>query len=708
MKKASKGSGGKSSASTSGTAGYPQRPKPAPRKKKSTAKAASRQSPARRTAKGKRKSRRNSGILTPILNWGGAVALWCLLLGGLFLGYFAYTLPDISGIGVIEKRPSMVLQTADGIRYSTYGDLYGDMLPIEDIPENIKQAVLATEDSHFYDHFGLNPVSLVRAAWRNYEAGRVVQGGSTVTQQLAKNLFLTPERTLGRKIRETLLAFWLEAEYSKDEILALYLNRVYFGSGTYGIDAATRKYFSKPAPEMTMAEAAMLAGLLKAPSYYAPTRNLERAQDRASVVLNRMVVEDYLTPEEAEKIRANPAVLVNASQDFRNVRYYADWVVSEVQAYIGRTGKDLVITTTLDLEMQADAERAIEARLKAEGTAMDVSQGAFVAMSPTGAVKAMVGGRAYSESVYNRATVARRQPGSVFKTVVYLAGFENGLAPDDIFNDSPINIDGWQPNNYTNKYNGAMSLREAFARSINTVAVKVTEQVGRDKVAGMAKNLGLTGNFPLHPSISLGTYEVSLLEMTAAHAVIANGGTTVLPYGVLQIREKDGPVLYQRQTSGQGKVISAATINKMQDVMSATIQWGTGKAANPGFAAAGKTGTTQDYRDAWFIGFTPDLVAGVWFGNDDGSATKRVNGSNLPAITWKDFITHSETSHAVAFNQLEEEKSTDSIWDRIVNAFSNRNSASQSSGGGAPVSDNLKIPEKKDSFDYLEKQRQMP
>ena len=229
----------------------------------------------------------------------------------------------------------MVLQTADGIRYSTYGDLYGDMLPIEEIPENIKQAVLATEDSHFYDHFGLNPVSLVRAAWRNYEAGRVVQGGSTITQQLAKNLFLTPERTLGRKIRETLLAFWLEAEYSKDEILALYLNRVYFGSGTYGIDAATRKYFSKPAPEMTMAEAAMLAGLLKAPSYYAPTRNLERAQDRASVVLNRMVVEDYLTATEAEKIRANPAILVNASGDFRNVRYFADWVVSEVQAYIG-------------------------------------------------------------------------------------------------------------------------------------------------------------------------------------------------------------------------------------------------------------------------------------------------------------------------------------------------------------------------------------
>ncbi|MEX0582294.1 MAG: PBP1A family penicillin-binding protein, partial [Sneathiella sp.] len=683
MKKASKGSGGKSSASRPGAANYPQRPKPAVKKRKSATKATPIRRPGRATGKGKRKSQRSSGILTPIVNWGGAVVLWTFLIGGLFISYFAYTLPDISGIGVIEKRPSMVLQTADGIRYSTYGDLYGDMLPIEEIPENIKQAVLATEDSHFYDHFGINPVSIIRAAWRNYEAGRVVQGGSTITQQLAKNLFLTPDRTLGRKIRETLLALWLETEYTKDEILALYLNRMYFGSGTYGIDAASRKYFSKPAPEMTVAEAAMLAGLLKAPTYYAPTRSLERAQGRASVVLTRMVDENYLTEAEAAKIRENPASLINASKDFRNVRYFADWVVSEVQAYIGRTDKDLVITTTLDVEMQADAERALEARLKSDGKQMDVSQGAFVAMSPNGAVKAMVGGRSHSESVFNRATVARRQPGSVFKTVVYLAGFENGLAPDDIFNDGPINIDGWAPSNYTNQYNGAMSLREAFARSINTVAVKVTEQVGRDKVAGMAKNLGLTGNFPLHPSISLGTYEVTLLEMTAAHAVIANGGTAVLPYGVIEIREKDGPVLYSRQTSGQGRIVSAGTINKMQDVMSAAIQWGTGKVANPGFAAAGKTGTTQDYRDAWFIGFTPDLVAGVWFGNDDGSATRRVNGSNLPAITWKDFITHSETSHAVAFNRVEDEKSTDSIWDRIVSAFSRKIAARESVGSDA-------------------------
>ncbi|MDF2367363.1 transglycosylase domain-containing protein [Sneathiella sp.] len=704
MKKASKGPGRRKPAARPGSNAYPQRPKPARSKK--SAKATSGRSPKKAaTRRPRKKAQKSSGLWGPIVNWGGAIALWGLLIGGIFIGYFAYTLPDISGIGEIEKRPSMVLQTRDGIRYSTYGDLYGDMLPIHAMPDNIKQAVLATEDSHFYNHFGLNPISLVRAAWRNYEAGRVVQGGSTITQQLAKNLFLTPERTLGRKIRETLLAFWLEAEYSKDEILALYLNRMYFGSGTYGIDAASRKYFSHPATELTTAEAAMLAGLLKAPSYYAPTRSLERAQGRASVVLTRMVDEDYLSEADAAKIRAKPAVLINASRDFRNVRYFADWVVSEVQAYIGRTDKDLVITTTLDLAMQGDAERAIEARLKAEGTKMAVNQGAFVAMTPDGAVSAMVGGRSYAESVYNRATVARRQPGSVFKTIVYAAAFENGLSPDDVFNDGPVNIDGWTPENYTKLYNGDMSLREAYARSINTVAVRVTERVGRDKVAGMAKNLGLTGNFPLHPSISLGTYEVSLLEMTAANAVIANGGQAVLPYGVLQIREKGGPVLYQRQTSGQGRIISAATINKMQDVMTATIKWGTGKAANPGFAAAGKTGTTQDYRDAWFIGFTPDLVAGVWFGNDDGSATKRVNGSNLPAVTWKDFITHSETSQAIAFSRQEEENSGTSIWDKIVQAFSSKNAPA---AGGTNTPADLNTPEKKDSFDYMDKQRQQP
>ncbi len=700
MKKASKGSARRPSLNLPGSSTYPQR-----KKRKAATKAASgkRQGQARKAAPKSKPAKKpaRSGWARPILNWGGTAVLWSLLLGGIVLGYYAYTLPDISGIGVIEKRPSMVLQTADGTRYTTYGDLYGEMLPIERIPDVMKQAVLATEDSHFYDHFGINPISLTRAAWRNYQAGRVVEGGSTITQQLAKNLFLTPERTLSRKIRELLLAFWLEADYTKDEILALYLNRMYFGSGTYGIDAAARKYFSKSATGLSTAEAAMLAGLLKAPSYFAPTLSLERAQGRASVVVNRMLEEDYLSETEAKAVLDNPAVLRNASRDFRNVRYYSDWVVSEVQAYIGRTEKDLIITTTLDLKMQADAETALEARLKADGKSRAVSQGAFIAMSPNGAVRAMVGGRSYSKSVFNRATIARRQPGSVFKTVVYLAGFEHGLAPDDTFTDSPVNIDGWKPRNYTKKYNGDMSLREAYARSINTVAIKVTEEIGREKVADMATNLGLSGKFPLHPSISLGTNEVSLLEMTTAHAIIANGGTRVLPYGVLEIREKNGEVLYKRQSSGQGRIISARTVNKMQDVMTATIKWGTGKAANPGFAAAGKTGTTQDYRDAWFIGFTPNLVAGVWFGNDDGSTTNRVNGSNLPAVAWRDFIEHTSTSQPISFAKLEEDLDTESLWQKIVRTFSGNQG--DSTGPGTS-----KTNRKNDSFDYLNEDNERP
>lgn len=695
MKKASKRPKRKPSLTAPGQSAYPQRRTGRPAKKASARSQSAR--PSKKTAKRKAPAKAAARSWTgSVVNWGGAAVVWGVLFVGLILGYYAYTLPDISGIGVIEKRPSIILQTADGTRYTTYGDLYGEMLPIENIPDVMKQAVLATEDSHFYDHFGINPLSLTRAAWRNYQAGKVIEGGSTITQQLAKNLFLTPERTFSRKMRELLLAFYLEAEYSKDEILALYLNRMYFGSGTYGIDAAARKFFSKSATGLSTAEAAMLAGLLKAPSYYAPTLSLERAQKRARVVVSRMVAEDYLSEPQAQAILTNPAVLRNAAEGFRNIRYYSDWVVSEVQSYIGRTEKDLIVTTTLDLKMQADAERALEARLKADGKAKEVSQGAFVAMSPGGAVRAMVGGRSYSKSVYNRATIARRQPGSVFKTIVYLAGFEQGLTPDDMFNDGPVNIDGWTPRNYTKKYNGDMTLRDAYARSVNTVAIKLTETIGREKVADMATSLGLTGKFPLHPSISLGTNEVSLLEMTAAHAIIANGGTRVLPYGVLEIREEGGPVLYSRQTSGQGRILSAGTINKMQDVMTATVKWGTGKAANPGFAAAGKTGTSQGYRDAWFIGFTPELVAGVWYGNDDGSRTNRVSGGNLPAIAWRDFIQHSSKTHAAAFTAVTDDAGTESLWQKIVRSFSSKPSA-ETTKNTAPAS------QKRGSYDYMDK-----
>jgi penicillin-binding protein 1A len=681
MKKpTSKGSGGKAGVKRPARTQYDQRTPPqGPKRKKTTSK------PGKPTSDKAAKPTSGHGIVATLFNWGGTVILWGILFVGIVMGYFAYSLPDISGIDVIEKRPSMVLKASNGTRFATYGDLYGRLLKPDQIPERMKEAILATEDVHFYNHFGINPFSLMRAAWRNYQAGRVVEGGSTLTQQLAKNLFLTPERSIQRKIREVLLAFWLEANYSKDELLALYLNRVYFGSGTYGIDAATRKYFAKDISKLTTAEAAMLAGLVKAPTYYAPTVNLKRAQQRSTVVMRRMQDVGYLTKAEADKLVKNPAILRHAGSNFRNVRYFSDWVVAEVRAFIGRTEDDLEIITTLDLSQQKAAEQSIEKQLAKNAKKFKVSQAALVAMTPRGAVTAMVGGRYYSKSPFNRATSARRQPGSVFKTVVYAAGFENGRSPEDIYVDGPINIGGWKPKNYTKRYKGPMNLRDAYAQSINTVAIKLTEDIGRGRVADMAQKLGLTGKFPTHPSISLGTNEVTLLEMTAAYGVIANGGRGVIPFGVQEIRNSRGKIIYQRQSSGRGQMLSGRTVNQMRDVMGATMNLGTGRAANPGFAAAGKTGTTQGYRDAWFIGFTPTTIAGVWFGNDNGAATKKVTGSNLPSYTWKTFMTGISGKSAPKLFVAVKEKPADdqnSIWQKIVQTFSSSSNPTRTNPGG--------------------------
>jgi len=672
MKKPSSKTPGKKAPSS-----YDQRT-PAPKKKPAASKTAKKSTPKKKTAKPAAtppKARNN--LIRGMVNWGGTLVLWGILIVGIVFGYFAYTLPDISGIDIIEKRPSLVLKSVDNVRFATYGDLYGRMLKPEQIPERMKQAVLATEDAHFYTHFGINPLSLIRAMWRNYQAGRIVEGGSTITQQLAKNLFLTPKRNIQRKIREVLLAFWLEATYSKEEILALYLNRMYFGSGTFGIDAATRKYFAKDIKNLSTVEAAMLAGLLKAPTYYAPTANIKRAQKRSTVVLRRMQSVGYLTDAEANKMVKSPAILRNAGSNFKNVRYFSDWVVTEVRALLGRTEQDLVITTTLDMALQKAAEKSVEKQLSKNGKSYKVTQAALIALSPDGDVKAMVGGRSYSSSAFNRATSARRQPGSIFKTIVYTAGFEAGRSPDDIYVDGPININGWKPKNYTRRYAGRMTLRDAYAKSINTVAIKLGEDVGRGNIAKMAAKMGLTGKMATHPSISLGTNEVTLLEISAAYAVIANGGKGVLPFAVLEVRNRHGKLLYKRNSSGLGRMISGQTVNKMRDVMTTALKSGTGRAANPGFAAAGKTGTTQDYRDAWFIGFTPDLVTGVWFGNDNGAATKKVTGSNLPSFAWKDFMIRAKGKREPTVFVAATEKATPSqgsIWDRIVQTFSSSDS----------------------------------
>jgi penicillin-binding protein 1A len=496
--------------------------------------------------------------------------------------------------------------------------------------------VIATEDRRFYRHFGIDLIALARAALVDLRAGRVVQGGSTITQQIAKNVFLTPERSLKRKVQEALLALWLERRFSKDQLLTIYLNRVYLGAGSYGVEAAARQYFGKPASKLGLAEAAMIAGLPKAPSRYAPTRDLAQARARAAVVLDNMVAAGRLARAEADAAKARPAA-VSGAYGGSAARYFADWVIDQVPAFVGPTARDLVVHTTLD----AAAQRAAEAAVAGLGERGSVGQAALVAMTPDGAVRAMVGGRDYAASQFNRATQARRQPGSAFKIAVYAAALEAGFAPDDAFADVPVEVAGWSPRNYGGIYLGEITLTTAFAKSSNSVAVQLAERVGRRRVIEVARRLGIASPLSPQPSLALGAGEVTLLELTGAYAVVANGGRSVIPYGIDEIRARDGTVLYRRAGSGPGRALSAAAARTLDSLLRAVVREGTGRRAALAVPAAGKTGTSQDFRDAWFIGYRPGLVAGVWLGNDDGKPMGKVTGGGLPAELWHEFMTRT-------------------------------------------------------------------
>jgi penicillin-binding protein 1A len=567
-----------------------------------------------------------------VLRWAMVAAIWVALALGAVLAWYAYDLPDLGKIAQITRRPGVTLLAADGTQFAALGDLYGETVSLRDLPAHLPQAVLAVEDRRFREHFGLDPLGLTRAMWVNLQAGRIVQGGSTITQQLAKILFLSPERTIKRKVQEMLLALWLERKFSKDQILALYLNRVYLGAGTYGVDAAARRYFDKPAAQVNLYEAALLAGLLKAPSRYNPARHAGRAEARTALVLAAMVADGAISAEDARQARSvkGRGRAVPGGQ----ARYFADWVLSQVGDYIGQVDRDLVVVTTLEPKLQQIAEDELAGLLERDGVKRGVGQAAFVALTPRGAVRAMVGGRDYGKSQFNRAVQALRQPGSAFKPFVYLAALEQGSQPFDRMADAPVRVEGWSPRNYGERYFGEVSLREAFARSLNSVAVRLSERAGRDQVAAAARRLGITSDLEVTPSLALGASEVTLLELTGAFGVFANQGEGVWPYGIEEIREPDGRILYRRAGGGPGRVVAPRQVSQMTDLMTATVEWGTGKAAQPGRPAAGKTGTSQDFRDAWFIGYTADLVAGVWFGNDDGRAMKGVTGGSLPAVLW--------------------------------------------------------------------------
>ena len=592
----------------------------------------------RRDERPRERKNKRRGRLGRVFYWCLVLAIWGALGIGFFLAWQAMRLPSIQSLVVPKRPPTVMILGLDGNVLATRGDMGGAALPLKALPPYLPQAFLAIEDRRFYSHFGLDPVGLARAALVNLTSLSIREGGSTLTQQLAKNLFLNEKRTLARKLEELALALWLEADYSKDEILELYLNRVYFGSGAYGVEAAAQRYFGKSARAVTLGEAAILAGLVKAPSRLAPTRNPDGARERAERVLAAMVEAKFVSEAMVRTARARPVTIVK-DQGPGSTGYVGDWVMDALDDYIGRIDKDLTVQTTIDPALQAAAERALVDELNAKGQRYGVSQGALIAMDPDGAVRALIGGRSYGESQFNRAIAAHRQPGSAFKPFVYLAALERGLTPDSVREDAPIDVRGWRPENYAREYRGPVTLTVALANSLNTVAVRLGLEVGPKNVASTARRLGIASKLDPNATIALGTSDVTLLELVAAYAPFANGGIGVIPHVIERVRAPDGQILYARAASGRGSVVAPPHVAMMNRMLEETLLTGTAQRAKiPGWPAAGKTGTSQDFRDAWFIGYTGRLIAGVWLGNDDNSPTKKASGSNLPVDIWNRFM----------------------------------------------------------------------
>ncbi len=566
---------------------------------------------------------------------------------GAVTAYYASKLPPPSQWTVPKRAANVRILAANGQLISNRADSSGQSLTLDQMPPFLPEAVMAIEDRRFYWHFGIDPIGLARAFVADVRAGHIVEGGSTITQQLAKNLFLTPERTFGRKIQELLLALWLECNF-KTADPGLYLNRVSLGAGAYGVDAAAHSYFGNSARNITLAEAATLAGMLKAPSTYSPSNHPQAAEAREQTVLTAMADAGFITARQATLAMSTQ---VKAVHDVAggSGRYVADWVMDILPNYIGVYDQDIVVDTTIDLNLQTAAAKAISDTLASDGTKYRVGQGALVAIDPDGAVKALVGGRDYASSPFNRAVDAHRQPGSAFKPFVYLTALEGGLVPETVRIDQPVSVDGWQPEDYTKSYRGPVTLTTALALSLNSVSAELTAEVGPAAVAATAHRLGIISPLMATPSIALGTSEVTPLELTAAYVPFSNGGRGVIPHVIRRITTTKGKVLYERTGSGPGQVIAPMYVGMMNAMLEQTLLIGTAKAAQiPGWPAAGKTGTSQDYRDAWFVGYTADLTAGVWFGNDDNSPTKRASGGNLPAIAWQHFMSDAVAGLAVA------------------------------------------------------------
>jgi len=601
-------------------------------------------SPRKQPRKGKaeparnRKKKRGGGLLMGLLWWGFVACLW----GGLavigVIVYYGAQLPSSETWAIPERPPNIRILAADGSLISNRGQTGGEAITFRELPQYVPAAFIASEDRRFMSHFGVDPIGLLSVAVEMVEARGVTRGASTITQQVAKNLFLTPDQTLGRKVQEAILAIWLEQNFTKEEILELYMNRVYFGSGAYGIEAAAQTYFGVSARNLSLGQAAMLVGILPAPSAYNPKANPDTARDRQRLVLNAMAQEGYITRQEADAARINP------DQTIRTVvagseSYVADWVESLMTAYIGEIEGDVVVQTTIDYKMQKDAEFIVKEAVANEGEKRGFSQAALVAMDVDGTVRAMVGGVDYQASQYNRAVTARRQPGSAFKPFVYMAAMEKGYTPDTLAEDAQFDYNGWSPRNSSGKYAGTVTLRQGLAYSLNTIAARLAIDVTPEKVIEVAMRMGISSNLSAVPSIALGAQEVNLLELTSAYAPFANGGMGVIPNVITKISDVEGNVLYEASNAGPGRVVDPNVLAAMNDMLKTAVEVGTGRGANiGGWEVGGKTGTSQESRDALFVGYTSAMVTGVWLGNDNDTGTS-LSGGNVPANIWSNFMT---------------------------------------------------------------------
>lgn len=571
------------------------------------------------------------------------------LLPGLIisLGIVTYALPEIKDEAALwsgNRKYSVIFEDKYGNEIGQRGILHDDTVGIDDIPEHVINAVLATEDSRFFTHFGIDIIGTTRALVTNVRASNIVQGGSTLTQQLAKNLFLSPEKTIKRKVHEAFLALWIEQRKTKKEILKLYLDSAYMGAGAFGIEAAAQTYFNRSVRDINLPQAAMLAGLFKAPSRYAPHRNLPVARARAGVVLDRMVKVGFATQGEVIAAKLNPADIIrNSKAEGFRPDYFLDWAYGQTQKIVQGRAYALRVKTTIDSYIQQKADYVVLTALQSKSKALNVDQAALVAVATDGAVQAMVGGRDYGVSQFNRATDARRQPGSAFKPFVYLTALRQGYRPNDLVNDSPVTIGDWSPNNYNRRYRGYVTLNTALTHSINTIPVKLAQEFGRKAVIRTARKLGITSKLVPNRSLPLGTSEISVLEMAGAYATFASGGRETKPFGILEIRTQDGGNLiysHHRDAKPRRQIINPSYIADLNGMLANVVSRGTGRRAYLSYTdAAGKTGTTQSYRDAWFVGYTGDIATAVWFGNDDYRPTNRITGGSLPAQTWQRFMT---------------------------------------------------------------------